>query len=80
MFLARNNGNNDARLGLAVPKKHIPKAVDRNRIKRMIREGFRVRQKRLQGKDIVVVIKNRLNVDNESVLSGLHKHWENICK
>jgi ribonuclease P protein component len=30
-----------ARLGLAVSKKALPRAVDRNRIRRVAREGFR---------------------------------------
>jgi ribonuclease P protein component len=32
------------RLGLAIAKKHIKRAVDRNKIKRSIRESFRLQQ------------------------------------
>ena len=47
-----------ARLGLAVPKKMAPLAVTRNRIKRICRETFRQRQARMIG-DIVLVAQAR---------------------
>ena len=43
-----------ARLGQAVTKKGNPKAVRRNRIKRIIREEFRLRRAALPEYDIVV--------------------------
>ena len=33
-----------SKLGVAIPKKHIAKAVQRNRLKRVIREQFRLQQ------------------------------------
>lgn len=39
--LARPNGTSSHRLGMAVAKKACPKAVGRNRIKRLVRENFR---------------------------------------
>ena len=39
--IARPNDGPHARLGLAIAKKHVRRAVDRNRIKRLVREeGF----------------------------------------
>lgn len=43
------------RLGLSISKKHIRNATDRNRIKRVARETFRLNQIRLGNKDLVVV-------------------------
>tara|TARA_A100001037_G_scaffold301378_1_gene330737 strand:+ start:7770 stop:7988 length:219 start_codon:yes stop_codon:yes gene_type:complete len=43
-----------ARLGLIVGKRAAAKAVERNRIKRVIREQFRQRQGELVGSDVVV--------------------------
>lgn len=50
----RANGLRLARLGLIIPKRQVPLAVDRNRIKRLLREWFRHRQGRLGGRDLVV--------------------------
>ncbi|HSW15396.1 MAG TPA: ribonuclease P protein component [Solimonas sp.] len=44
-----------SRLGLAVPKKVAARAVDRNRIKRQIRESYRQRQAQLPAMDIVIL-------------------------
>lgn len=43
-----------ARLGLIVGKRAIPKAHARNRVKRIIRNRFRLVQYRLRGFDLVV--------------------------
>jgi ribonuclease P protein component len=50
-------GTRDAglpRLGMLVTRKHAPHAVDRNRIKRCIREAFRHEQARLGALDVLV--------------------------
>ena len=46
------------RLGLVVGKKHCPRAVDRNRIKRLVREQFRLRQHALGSIDVVVLLRS----------------------
>ena len=46
-----------ARIGMAIAKKKAKRAVDRNRIKRVIRESFREQQQALAGLDIVVLNK-----------------------
>lgn len=43
-----------ARLGLLVTRKHAADAAQRNRIKRCIREAFRLEQETLAGFDILV--------------------------
>jgi ribonuclease P protein component len=48
-----------ARLGLIVPKKLIPTAVGRNRIKRLLREWFRENQEDLAGLDIIARLKGK---------------------
>jgi ribonuclease P protein component len=42
------------RLGLIVPKRVFPRAVDRNRMKRLLRELFRAQQARLGSRDILI--------------------------
>ncbi len=44
-----------ARLGLAIAKKHARRSVDRNRIRRVAREAFRVRRHVLPPVDIIVL-------------------------
>lgn len=44
-----------ARLGLVVSRKNVPGAVQRNRLKRLIRENFRRRQTQLCGTNMVVL-------------------------
>jgi len=79
LFLAKCNNVELARLGLAVPKKHIHRAVERNRLKRIIRESFRLKQEKLKGNDIVVVVRNKLDVNKnmDSILAG---HWDKFIK
>lgn len=43
------------RLGISIPKKNVNAAVHRNRLKRLARETFRVRQHEFGGRDIVVL-------------------------
>lgn len=62
LFVLRSNNTDYARLGLAVPKRHIHKAVERNRIKRVIREAFRYKKQQLKGLDVVVLV--RKPIDN----------------
>jgi ribonuclease P protein component len=42
------------RLGLIVSKRVFPRAVDRNRAKRLLREWFRCHQIRLGSRDILI--------------------------
>jgi ribonuclease P protein component len=77
--LARLNARNVARLGLAITKKRARLAVDRNRIKRLIRENFRYHQSDLVGLDCVVLARNETKmIDNRTLLQSLQKHWQNL--
>jgi ribonuclease P protein component len=46
-----------ARLGLAITKRVAPRAVDRNRVKRVVREVFRHAAPQLRGVDVVIKLK-----------------------
>ncbi|EDN65941.1 Bacterial ribonuclease P protein [Beggiatoa sp. PS] len=77
--LARLNAQDVARLGLAITKKRAKLAVDRNRIKRLIRESFRHHQSDLVGLDCVVLAKGGTKTtDNRTLLQSLAKHWQNL--
>ena len=63
-ILAAPNGLIYSRLGLIVPKKIIPTAAGRNRVKRLIRETFRLNQAALAGLDVVARIKSKVDEAN----------------
>lgn len=48
------NGLGYPRLGVVVPKKNIALAVQRNKVKRVIRESFRLNQEKIKNFDIIV--------------------------
>jgi ribonuclease P protein component len=73
------NGLGYARLGLAVAKKIIPNATSRNRLKRLIRESFRLNQRGLPEVDIVVVVTNRSLYNNQVLLCDLDKQWSRLA-
>lgn len=64
-----------ARLGIVVAKRNVKLAVDRNKLKRFVRESFRQQQQQLSGLDIVVIIKKDFALsDNDHInLSGILK-------
>lgn len=64
------------RLGIALPRKHFSRAVDKNRIKRLIRESFRHWQGALGGYDLVVLSKPGINQRSNSDLQRcLELQW-----
>lgn len=79
LFISRQNNTDHARLGLAISKKNVPLAVNRNRLKRLIRESFRLHQQQLKGMDIVVLAKKQFSNANDRALFGaLEKHWNKL--
>ena len=80
MLVVSRNQLKNARLGLIVIKKTGGKlAVDRNRIKRVIRESFRHQQHQLDGLDIVVVTRSGANnVTNSDLRLELDKQWDRL--
>ena len=52
-YLARRESGG-ARLGMLVSRRHARRAVERNRIKRCIREAFRLEQEKLGALDVLV--------------------------
>lgn len=78
-ILAKANQLNTARLGLAISKKNLKFAVDRNRIKRIARESFRIHMTDLSGIDLIVMAKRGVSeVDNKLLFSSLSKLWKNL--
>jgi ribonuclease P protein component len=79
--LCRWRGDGTTRLGLAVSRKTARRAVDRNRIKRRVREGFRLRQGLLSGLDIVVIARPGIaRYGNDELQRSLATHWSRLEK
>ncbi|KGQ70771.1 ribonuclease P [Chelonobacter oris] len=75
-ILARANQLAIPRLGLTVAKKHLKRAHERNRIKRLCREYFRLHQHDLPAMDFVVVAKKGIGeLDNRTLTDILGKLW-----
>ena len=54
LVMVRPNALGHARLGMIVAKRLLPRAVDRNRVKRCVREAFRGQRHHLPACDFVV--------------------------
>lgn len=75
--LYRDNDAGTARLGLAISRKHCRKAVDRNRIKRVVRESFRHHGSELAGLDVVVLNQPAAAAaPNPALFASLEQHWQ----
>lgn len=77
LFLVRPNDCNNARLGLALSKRFVAKASNRNRLKRVFRESFRAQQ--LPHVDIVALARSNLaQTNNKALFTRLVKTWQKI--
>ena len=79
-LLARYNTSSNPRLGITLAKKRIKHAHDRNRLKRVIRESFRLQRHSFPNIDIVVVGKSGLDkLSNQELFSLLSKLWKKLA-
>ena len=81
LILGRQNKHKTARLGLAVAKKQLKRAVSRNRFKRLTRESFRHHLNIIRNLDIVVVARaGAERKSNQELLDVLSSNWHSISK
>lgn len=69
-----------ARVGIIVSKKNVKKAVDRNKIKRVIRENFRLHQHLIPATDTVVIARKAIGILTKKELKDLlEKQWKKLA-
>ena len=61
-ILSRENQVKHPRLGIVVAKRRAKRAVDRNILKRIIRESFRLNKNTLPAKDFIVILKRPIKI------------------
>jgi ribonuclease P protein component len=75
--LAKLNQLSTARLGLAISRRVAPRAVDRNRLRRLAREAFR--QLELAPLDYVVMArKEAVAATNPEIRTSLDRHFSRL--
>jgi ribonuclease P protein component len=69
-------GDSGPRLGVIAGRQAWPRAVDRNRFRRLVRETFRVLQHRLQPRDYIVRARNPQRGDPDGAeIQKLFNAW-----
>jgi len=61
LFLLKGNLMEENRLGIIIGKKNVPLSVERNKLRRLIREGFRTILKPRLGIDLIVLVRPGIN-------------------
>ncbi len=80
-ILARPNGLGRPRLGFAVGRKAVPRAVGRNRIKRQARELFRNQQAELPALDFLVMARPpAAAADRGRLRDSLDRHLTKVAE
>ena len=69
------------RIGFAIARKQVPRAVGRNRLKRLFRESFRKAQHRLPARDLVIMVRRDIVLAGpEKIRAALDQHWNSIIE
>ncbi|MSR10833.1 MAG: ribonuclease P protein component [Gammaproteobacteria bacterium] len=81
LILAIKNNWTHSRLGLVIAKKNVAKAVQRNRVKRIVREFFRHHSAQDPGLDLVVLTRKDVDtLQNSQISARLATLWADLNK
>lgn len=81
MFIVQTavNDTASARLGMAVGARVAGSAVNRNRLRRLIRESFRMHRQEMPAVDVLVTARAAAaTAKNREVFDSLAKLWQSI--
>ena len=68
-------------LGIVVAKHHLKRAVDRNVVKRLVRESFRHHKESLKGLDIIVLLRSKCTpLDKTALREEIDNLWRQLIK
>lgn len=80
-MLAKTNQNLGLRLGIIVAKKHVKLSVQRNRIKRLIRESFRTTSHSIDNLDMVILAKQGTGITkNPDCTAEINTLWKKLSR
>jgi ribonuclease P protein component len=81
LILAHPNSLGHPRVGLVVGKKAVRRACDRNRVKRIARETFRLSQHQLPALDAVVLARSgAAELDTAALAKIFNKLWRKLAQ
>ena len=79
LVLANRNTRSSARLGLVIAKKNVALAVQRNRIKRQLRNTFRQNGEQLDKLDLVVLARKGADkLNNKELIDTINSLWQDL--
>ena len=81
VYCLRNTGTGTARMMVSVPKRNFKRAVHRNRIKRLVREAFRLNRNQLgdAGYDFLFVYLGKEIKEYAAVESRIREIFNLLC-
>lgn len=80
-MLFRSNGTGHRRLGFAISRQKVRLAVNRNRLRRLVRESFRRHRETLPPVDLVILARDAAAAAaNADLKVSIERHWSNVVK
>lgn len=79
LLLYQSNQKDYARLGVVISKNHVKLAVNRNQVRRLIRESFRYYKDKLKGLDIIVLLRSKCTpIDKKALRDDIDHLWPRL--
>ena len=80
LLLYRPTQEDYARLGIIIGKHHVKQAVDRNWLRRIVRESFRHHKETLKGLDIIVLMRSECTpLGKKALRDDIDNLWHTLA-